>query len=245
MARGLSWLLPVMTDCFGADRLTNNLIKTSDTLANFAFFRKHAAPEASVRQFRDSISNQQQNNVPLGQNGTPNAKYGNDNIENYAAGSIVDLPNNVELEQLQGLPAESYVAALDESLRKIAAHFHLPMGIFGNRDERGAYAAEMVSNSYLVRSIQAMQSTWINYDLELLEMCGFDCEDITISAPEVSVIDSDKLINEMNFLIQNQMMSKNSAAKAFDIDWEKEQDLIKSEEPTEGIVKDNKEEGNI
>lgn len=228
--RGLSWLLPIMSDAFGADKLTNNLIRTSDVLANFAFFRKHVAPEASVRQFRDGISNQPINTVPLNQNGTPPARLPSDNIENYNSGSIIDLPANIEIEQLTGLPAESYIAVLDASLRKIAAHFHLPMGVFGNRDERGAYAAELVSNSYLVRSIEALQETWKEWDLQLLEMCGFDTSDVTIVPPEVSIIDRDQLTKEMEFLLGQKLISKQTASASFNLDQEEQLDLIRKEE---------------
>ncbi len=235
--RGLSWLLPVMTDCFGADRLTNNLIRTSDVLANFAFFRKHNSPMASVQAFKDQISNQPINQYPLNQNGTPPARLPSDNIENYNSGSIVDLPINVELEQLQGLPAESYIATLDATLRKIAAHFHLPMGVFGNQAERGAYAAELVSNSYLVRSIEALQECWKEWDLDLLQMCGFDVSDISVVAPEVTIIDKTELTQEMQFLLSQKLISKQSASKAFGLLHEDELALIKKEE-SEDIYSD-------
>jgi len=227
--RGLSWLLPVMTDCFGADRLTNNLIRTSDVLANFAFFRKHVAPQASVQAFRDGIANQPINQYPLGQNGTPPARLPSDNIENYNAGSIIDLPQNVELEQLAGLPAESYIATLNATLRKVAAHFHLPMSIFGSSEDRGSYNSELVSNSYLVRAIEAMQEDWMAQDLELLELCGFDTDDITIEAPQVSIIDANELIEESRFLLEQQIKSKDSVAKAFNVDYIEEQKLIEQE----------------
>ncbi len=229
MRRGQSWLLPIMTDAIGADRLTNNLIKTSDVLANFAFFRKHVSPQASVQAFRDGIANQPINQYPIGQNGTPPVRLPSDNIENYSSGSIIDLPQNIEIEQLTGLPAESYINVLNASLRKIASHFHLPITVFSDHGERGAYAAELVSDSYLVRAISALQEDWINYDLELLEMCGFDTEDITIEAPQISTVDSDKLVKEMNFLLSQQIISKKTVAKAFEQDYAEELKLIKSE----------------
>lgn len=233
--RGLSWILPVASDLFQADRLTNTLCKSADVIAKFAFFRKHESNQAGVQAFRDQIGTLPTNQYPLNQNGTPSVALPADSIENYADGSIVDLPTSVEIQQLEGLDGQGYMDVLDATLRKVASHFHLPGSVFGNLSEHSSYNSELVSNSYLVRAIEALQQTWIEYDIELLEMCGFDTSDITIVPPEVSVIEKDELIKETQFLLAQKLLSKQTASKSFGLVRDEQIDLIMKEasEPEE------------
>src|SRR6266404_4263410 len=79
--RGFSLLLPIATDLFNVDKLTNNLMATSNVLAKIAFWRKHKANKASVQQFRADITNQQAIASALSQR--PPLQ----NIEEYPPGS--------------------------------------------------------------------------------------------------------------------------------------------------------------
>src|SRR5262249_48848665 len=135
-----------------------------------------------------------------------------------------------ELEQLTGLPAESYVAALEATLRKCSAHFFLPDGVFNLRSANESYNSELVSNSIIVRKIEALQHEWMQYDLELLEMCGFDTDDVSLIAPEVSVVDRTKLVQEMEFLLQQGLISKQTVSKSFGLDPQAEEAMQKNNE---------------
>lgn len=220
--RGFSLLLPVATDLFNCDRLLNNVMATSNVLAKIAFWRKHKANQASVMEFRSKINNQ---SAVANRNGLP--EY--DNIDNIPAGSIPDIPDETDIQFPDAQSLDQYNIILESTLRKISSQFNLPAGIFNVTHDDGAYNAQMVTNSFVVRSIEAMQEEWKEFNLELLEMCGFDTNDIQIIAPEVAVVDADCLVKECEFLLTNRLASKNTIAEKFEINYEEELELIKQD----------------
>ncbi len=229
--RGFSFVLNCISDLMQCDALTNNLMQTSDLLVKFPFFRKHDADAESVEVFRDNIQSQPINSqnyqVCAGGQGPPYPpNSGTDRTENYEAASIIDLPKSVSIEQLKCPGFAEYIMVLNASLRKISAGLKLPTGVFNDQGERGAYAAEMVQNSYLVRSIEAMQEEWKEEDLELLEKCGFDTDDITVIAPEVSILSIEEHIKQCQFLMEKEALSRQSMSTSFGYNLEKELQLI-------------------
>lgn len=231
--RGFSRLLPVATDIFLADELTIALATTAKARAKIAAIRQHKSNAAATETFLANIQGQPQNqfnNLPNNANGSP--LFQGENIERYPAGSVVDTDVNTTWDMPPGIEADGYVALLSASLRKIAAHFHLPMAVYAqDQNERGAFAAEMVSNSYLVRSIEALQHEQKRWDMQLLKMCGFDITQISIQCPEVSVVDKKAAIEEAMFLLQQGLVSRHTLCKTFNLDYEKELELIKKEMP--------------
>lgn len=227
--RGFSWILPVASDLFEADRLTNSLMRTAQVLSKIAFWRVHKASEAGVNAFQSKIQATQPRGVQ-GANGNGDMPPVG-NIEHIPESSIFDLADSVDIKFPEALAGESYNALLDATLRKISASFHLPSGVFNDKSERGAYAAELVSNTYIVRSIEAIQEDWKQFNLELMELCGIDTSDVTVVPPEVSIIDKKMEAEVADFLIRSGMASRQTAGKIFGLDWEEEQALIKSEQP--------------
>lgn len=241
--RGFSHVLPVATDLFLADELSVALMRSAKLRGSIGAIREHDAPQSAVSTFRAQIQTQPQNqwnNLATGQNGGP--IFPPENLENYPPGSIIDTGVNTKWNVLENVDASSYETLIDVTLRKISSHFHLPMGIFAqDKSERGAYASEMVSNSYLVRSIEAMQDAWKECDKRLLEMAGFDCKDVSITAPDVAMVDKKASIEEAAFLLNMQIASRCTIAKTFNLDYEREKELIASEQ--EELNKANEDYG--
>ncbi len=223
--RGFSWLLPVASDLLEADALTNNCMSTSQVLAKIAFFRKHQANQQSVKQFRSDIASQPINSQIIGQNGTPQITPC-ENIENYLPGSIPDISDTIDIQPSPtALDGNAYVALLDATLRKVASYGNLPMGVYGNQGDRGAYAAEMVQNSYIVLSLESMQAQWAALNLELLEKVGFDVSDVQCVSADISTVDVPALIQEAQFGLDNMLLSPQSVSEKFDWDYNKEKEL--------------------
>lgn len=229
--RGFSWLLPVLTDVFAADKLTNSLMSTAEVQARVALIRELESPSASAQTFLGNIQNQPQNqefrkfNPPSPQ----------ENIEHIPPGSIITQNSGQKLSTLNALSgATNFIEVLDASLRKIASHFHLPMGVFAqDKSERGAFAAEMVSNSYIVRCIEALQSKWKYQNLEVLKKAlGIETDDVQVICPMVSMVDKPAETQLAQFLLDAKLCSRQTLLKTFGIDWEREAELIKSEKNT-------------
>jgi len=232
--RGFSLLLPIATDLFNCDRLVNNLMATSNVLAKIAFWRKHKADKSSVQTFRADILNQQKIANDISQ------RPPLDNIEHYPAGAIVDQSDTVDIQFPDAQALGEYNVILEATLRKISSQFGLPAGIFNVTHDDGAYNAQMVTNSFIVRSIEALQEEWKEYNLELLEMCGFDTDDIQIIAPTVAVVNKKEEAEVGQFLLQNQIVSRETLAENFGLDYEKEQDLI-SKDPQEQVTQNTQD----
>lgn len=230
--RGFSWILPVMSDLFAADMLTNNLMTSAEVRSKFAIIREHEANQDAVQAYRSGIQSQPQNAIwrqAVGQNGGP-AFPPVENIENYPQGAIVDAPVTVKYNTLPDVDPGQFIEVLDATLCKISSHFHLPVGIFANlRGDRGSYASELVHSSWSVRSLEQLQNHWKEYDLALLEKCGFDTDDVQVVSPEIALVDKKAEKELAEFLIREKMVSKQTLAKTFEIDFCKEQEIIKSE----------------
>ncbi len=224
--RGFSWLLPVMSDLWQADKLTNNLMQTSELLSKIAFWRVNKANKEAVERMRSEVSN----NTWLGQNGTPSVNnVPRENLEGIPPQSILDIPDSMDIKFPQALNGSEYNALLDSTLRKISSHFHLPTGVFNDKSERGAYAAELVSSSYIVRSIEAIQENWKEWNLQLLELCGFDTEDVDVVCPEVAMVDKKMESEVADMLLRNQIASRQTVGTIFGIDYDAEKPIIKKE----------------
>lgn len=223
--RGFSLLLPIASDLFNVDKLVNNLMATSNVLSKIAFWRKHKANEGTIQEFKAKI--QTQGRIGIDQ------RPPLDNIENYPPASIVDLADETDIVFPDAQSLGEYNIILESTLRKVAAQFNLPSGVFNITHDDGAYNAQMVTNSFVVKSIEAMQEEWKEFNLELLEMCGFDTDDIQIICPEVAIVDKKVEAEVGQFLLQNKIASRETIATAFGIDYEQEQELMALEPEVE------------
>jgi len=218
--RGFSRLLNCASDLFNIDKLTNNVMSSSELLAKIAFFRHHKAPEDSVREFRSGILDQQET--------ADNTHLPRENIEHYPPQSIIDLPEGVEPVFPTAMDGNAYVEILNAGLRKIASTFTIPAAIFTEKD-MAAYNASMVTSSFIVRQIEALQEDWKEYNLELLELSGINTDDVQVICPEVAIQDTTAQTQVADFLLKNKIASRETTGKMFGIDYEEEQELIASE----------------
>ncbi len=221
--RGFSWMLPVLPDLFGADALTGNLSGAAEVLSKFALIRQHQAPESAAALMRAQIqANSRAFGPGIGVNGGP-VTAPTEPAERYPVGAIVDSSESTEYRVLEGVNYAQFGELLDMLLRKISSQFYLPMGIFAqDKSERGSYASELAAGSWNVRNIKSLQDEWKRQDLELIEMCGIETDDIDITAPEISVVDKKAAVEEEKMLMENMALSPQTLAKNHDLDFDQE-----------------------
>lgn len=227
--RGFSWMLPVLKDFFQADALTCNLMGSAEVIAKYAVIRQHEAPEAAAQNMNAQIQAQQNAYVPIGQNGTPPVPPSL-SAEFVPPASVIDSSASTTYQTLGPVQYAAYVELLDCVLRKIASHFSLPVGIFSqDKSERGSYASEITTGSWMERTIKKFQDLWMNSDKKLMGMAGLPMEEIDIGTPEIATPDQKAAVDEEDMLLRNKIISRQTIAKNHGLDWDMEKKQMLSE----------------
>lgn len=232
--RGTSLLFSIAQHLINADKLVYSLSRTIIAQSKIAMFRVHEGNKDAVGGFRSDIQAQAPNRrirdlIPLDEDA--------ENIEHYPEGAVVDLPKGVKPEYPSSiLDGDKAVAVLRAALRACAARFGIPESVLSqDQDSIAAYSGQLVPNSHCVKGLQEWQKRLVEEDKALLELSGFNIEEdeINIIVPECALHDKDEIINEATFLLTNQLASRETISKMFDLDYEEQQELIESEPEVE------------
>lgn len=220
--RGTSYIFPVIRNLIDAVQTLNDLNKILSTQAKFAVIRKWNSPKEAVQALRSEIRVKQ----------TPANNCSNENIERYEAGDIHDAPMDGDIEiPSTGVNSEQYLSLLRGHLRAIAGRMCIPENTLSqDQSEMGAYSASLVAESPMVKGLEKHQKRIGRQDLKLMQMCGIDTSKVNIIYPEVSMHDKQEEVAVCNFGLLNGLISRQTAAKYFEWQYEDEQKIIKQEQ---------------
>lgn len=223
--RGTSVLFAVASHLVDAEQLLKNLTRTADQLARIAWVRTHEANAASVLAYRSSIQSQPQNQR---HDQFIDGRHSLENSENYRAGTVLDTSDATKIEfPGQGIQADSFISVLRAELRLVAARAGIPENVLSqDQDSMAAYTASLVADSHCVKAMEGWQRKLIDWDLDLLEMMGFDRDKLHITGPEIAIHDRKQLVEVGNFLIDKRLASKETVGKMFEIDYDEEKEQI-------------------
>ena len=238
--RGFSYILPIYQNLLDADSLLHNIVVKAETAAKFVAKRTWESDAGAVATVRSQIQSQVQPfQAPYVPGGTPDmlpagtaSGQGQPNQESYPTGTILDLPKGADFSLLETkIEGEDYVAVLRAILRQVATRFGLPEAILSqDQDSMAAYTAALVSNSYLVKSMERWQTMVWNWDRMLLKKCGFNVKKLHPQFGEVVIADQKHQANLMELLHSKKLASNQTIAKMIDIDYEAEVEVIKREQ---------------
>lgn len=234
--RGTSVLFAIGPILDQAAELLTSLCSTAEQLSRFTAVVEHKSDQDSIRDMNYNIPNQPGNypdyNTPqwVGRNCTPSEFYPRNSIVRHGDDQKWNFPG-------QYIDGEKYVSVLRAALRLAAARVGLPENVLSqDNDSIAAYNGQMVANSHIVKGFEMWQQKQVEWDVELLEMCGFDTTDLLIVQPEVAIPNKNTPVEQGEFLIKNRMASKSTVAKLFEVDYEKELPQIKIEDAADPVA---------
>lgn len=230
LLRGFSWFLPIFPDVFGVDKIQTTLTKTLAVQCAVAWTRRHNTPLPGVINMTGAIQGQPQNQPPLN-NQTSTTSGVPTTGEHYPPASILDGTNTWEYDLPKVYETEGFNGVIDMLYRKISSHFSLPNSIYSNnREERGAYAGEIASGSWLAQSLGARQSRFMEFDKKNISDCtGIDIDDIKVNGPKIGAVDKKAEVEEELMLLDRGLISDETMSKRKGLDFNDEQEKIKKE----------------
>lgn len=157
--RGYPLLFPVRKNLTRAVKLLRNMSISTEIQTAISLIRKHQqATKEAVRSFVSARADQQ-----------VNVNGRTENILQYGAGSILDVPAGQEYTIPPQLDPSKTIAALQAELRAIASLLVMPEFMLTSDASNANYSSTMVAEGPAVKNFESEQETQIEYDLELLE----------------------------------------------------------------------------
>lgn len=215
--RGISVIFSVMRQLTSAIQLLNDLTQNCNQLVKIAMFVESEVPKEAAQVFNSEMCNQQ-----VGYQTRPTPPP---NVADIDAGAILHFGNGTKVS-LPGsnLNPTQYLEVYSTLIKLCAARFGTSESSMSK--DRGAvasYNGEQVVNAVLSKSLEAHQRRIKTSNLNLFEKAlGIPKKDIQVIMPEVSIVDRNEMVAVSEFLLNNQLASKQTIAKKFDVDYDEE-----------------------
>jgi hypothetical protein len=232
--RGLPTWYALRSHLERAMRLLRNITTVAEVQSAIAAVRKHVnATTETIQKYVNSAATGQVNNS----DGTTT------NYKRFAPGTILDMPNTVDMEFPQaGLDVQKYVAGIQAELRAVAAALGMPEYMISADASNANYSSTMVAEGPAVKSFEEMQADLIEADLIVIRKAvqvaadagklPSDVLELVKIEAEPPIIKSENRLQEVQadgVLVDKGAMSLDTFAARHGLEYESESEKIEDE----------------